>query len=134
MSTNESEVVRNVDDASETYEEKASNVLALPTTVSGLLDLRKTKNKQTLNDQIEVVHMDLWTKEEYRILLDAVYVEQAVEGSLIADDFLAATMIRKHAKETGNKYVAGQKLDTIRKCLGVVLRRFGISRKERRDT
>ena len=108
--------------------------LSLPETIAGLMDMKKSKNKQGLNDQVDVIHQQCWIDAAYRDCLDAVHPEMAVEGSLIADDFEAARMIRDMAKDIGNGYIAGQKLDTIRKALMVVLRRYGISRKERRDS
>jgi len=114
-------------------DKKRTANIALPSTVSALIEQRKTKTRQTLNDQVESVHMQLWANESYRKLLDAVYPEMAVEGSLVADDFEAARMIRNEASEIGSAYVASQKLDTLRKALGVVLRRYSISRKERRE-
>jgi hypothetical protein len=43
------------------------------------------------------------------------------------------TAVQLHINEDGNKYVASQKLATIRKALMVVMRRYGMSRKERRE-
>lgn len=116
--------------AQEVVREAASS---LPATVQGLIDQRKNKSKRTLNDQVDEIHLQLWADPSYRKLQDAVYSEQAVEGSLIADDFELARMIRVHAKKIGNPYVANQKLDTLRKSALVVARRYGISRKERRE-
>ncbi|MCB1773569.1 MAG: hypothetical protein KDI88_08120 [Gammaproteobacteria bacterium] len=113
---------------------KHGSVIALPPTVSDLIEQRKSKTKKTLHDQVEDLHLSLWENAAYQALLDAVYPEQAIEGSLFADDFEAARMIREAAKKKGNAYVAGQKLETLRKSLSVVLRRYGISRKERRDS
>jgi hypothetical protein len=63
-----------------------------------------------------------------------VYDEQAVEGSLAADNVMAATMIREYAKKVDEDHaLANEKLATISKALGVVLRRYEISRKERRN-
>lgn len=105
----------------------------LPATVADLIEQRKNKKSYSLNDMIEKHHIALYTNDDYQSLLEAVHPEQALEGSLIADDFEAARMLREKARESGDGYVAKQKLDTIRKSLAVVLRRYGISRKERRD-
>ena len=107
--------------------------VALPNTVQDLINARKTKSKMTLNDQIESIHMSLWENPVYKKFLDAVYSEQAVEGDLFVDDIEAARMIRAYAKEKGVTYVREQKLATIRKSLLVVLRRFGTTRRERRE-
>jgi hypothetical protein len=87
----------------------------------------------TLNDLVDDIHHLLVRDERYRAFLHAVYDEQAVEGSLAVDDVMAAEMIREKAKEIGSTEVARQKLATISKALHVVLRRYGLSRKERRD-
>ena len=67
-------------------------------------------------------------------MLDAVHNSDAQEGSLIADDFEAARMIRDKANDIGNAYVASKNLTTLKNSLSVVLRRYGISRKERRQS
>jgi len=79
------------------------------------------------------MHVILMNDEEYLSLLDAVYDEQAVEGSLNADNVMSAKKIRDMA-EKRNSPLKDQKLATISKALGVVLRRYGVSRKDRRDT
>jgi hypothetical protein len=109
------------------------SIRPLPPTTVALIEQRKSKASFTLNDMIEKHHLSLYEQPDYQRLLEAVYSEQAVEGSLVADDLEAARMIRKFAKEQGDGYVAKQKLATIVKSMAVVLRRYGISRKERRE-
>lgn len=106
---------------------------ALPTTTSEMIAQRKHEMRRTLNDHVEALHLQLYDDAKYQRLLDAVYDEDAVEGSLSADNLLAAQMIRERAAgENGrDAYVAEKKLATISKALGVVLRRYGMSRKER---
>lgn len=94
---------------------------------------RKLKAERTLNDQIEDVHRMLVEDEDYIAYLKPIYDEQAVEGSLAADNIMAAEMIRERAKKIDGSEVAKEKLATISKSLGVVLRRYGASRKERRQ-
>lgn len=96
---------------------------------------RITKNKRTLNDFIEDVHRALIIdkNEQYERLLWAVYDEQAVEGGLSDDNTFAASMIRDKAKKMGVAEVATAKAATIRKALNIVLRRYGQSRKQRRN-
>ena|SRR5262249_41435951 len=108
---------------------------ALPESVDDLLKLRKSQAKRTLNDQIEEIHLALYDNDEkYTEYLYAVYDEQAVEGSLAADNFKAAEIIREYARKHQNVEVSRQKLATIVKCLNVVLRRYdGCTRKERRN-
>jgi len=57
----------------------------------------------------------------------------AAEGSLAADNIGAAIMIRDNARELGLP-LGDEKWATISKALGVVLRRYGLSRKERKNT
>lgn len=108
---------------------------ALPESVSDLVQLRKSEAKRTLNDQVEEIHLSLYdSHDKYTEYLYAVYDEQAIEGSLAADNFKAAEIIREEAKKRGKVEVARQKLATIVKSLNIVLRRYnGCSRKERRN-
>lgn len=105
----------------------------LPTSVEEFRSYRKVDLRRTLNDMVEEIHLDLYDTEEYPKLLYAVYDEQAVEGSLSADNILAAQAIRERAKKLGRDEITREKLATIAKALGVVLRRYGFSRKERRN-
>jgi len=111
-----------------------STAIALPATVEDLIAQRKSQTQKTLNDQVETIHLALWPDDQYRAFLDAVHKEQAVEGDLYVDDVMAAQLIRGKAREMGNGYVAKQNLATIRKSMQVVLRRFGIGRRERRES
>ena len=113
-------------------ESQEAAVRPLPGNTAALIEQRKSKKSYTMNDMVERHHLALYDRDEYQALLEAVYSEQALEGSLLADDFEASRMIREYARESGDGYVAKQKLDTIRKSLGVVLRRYNITRKERR--
>ena len=93
---------------------------------------RKVKFERTLNDMVEQIHRRLVDEsDEYRAYLYACWDEQAVEGSCAADNIKAAEMIRNNAN---TEEVLKQKLATLAKVLGVVLRRYGASRKERRNT
>lgn len=105
---------------------------SLPATRGDLLANRKGDPVRTLNDHIEDIHIILYEDGTYQRFLDAVYDEDAVEGSLAADNLEAARMIREYARQDNrNTYVGDKKLVTISKSLGVVLRRYGMSRKER---
>jgi hypothetical protein len=96
--------------------------------------VRKADLSRTINDLVEDIHTALVDKNgDYLKYLDAVYDEQAQEGSLAADNTLAAMMIRDEAKKRNVPRVADAKLATIVKSLNVVLRRYGVSRTERRN-
>ena len=110
-------------------------VVELPDSVNDLAAARKLKQSfLSLNDQIEAVHLRLWGVPEYKRYLAAIYDEQAVEGSCAADNLKAAEMVRDAAKKSENYDLGSEKLATIVKSLKVVKRRYGISRKERRET
>jgi hypothetical protein len=95
---------------------------------------RHIKSERTLNDLVEDIHRMLVNEsEEYRALLRATYDAHAVEGSLSMDNAVAAQMIRKKAKDIGSTEVANEKLAIINLALGVVLRRYHVSRKQRRN-
>ena len=95
---------------------------------------RKLKARRTLNDLVEDVHRILVEDPNYLRLLDAVYDDEAVEGSLAADNLEAAAMIRDRAVKLGMTELADKKKATIAKALGVVLKRYELSRTERRNT
>jgi len=112
---------------------------ALPANRNALIEQRSVEFRRTLNDMVEDIHLTLWDVNPlYKKYLHAVYDEQAVEGSLAADNIKAAEMIRIYADarkgdDMSCASVAGEKLATLSKAMGVVLRRYDISRKERRD-
>ena len=106
----------------------------LPETVGELLDLRMSDFHRTINDLVEEVHLKLWPDANYRKFLYAVHDSQAIEGSVSFDNHEAATMIREYARKTNaDGEVALAKKATINTALAVVLRRYGISRKQRRN-
>ena len=93
--------------------------------------------ERSINDHVEDVHRQLIQDKEdgkhYLAYLYACWDEQAVEGSLSCDNVMAAQMIRNWAVEHDDAHPLGrEKLSTISKSLGVVLRRYRASRKERR--
>ena len=106
----------------------------LPISTQDLLSMRKKMQERTLNDHVDDIHVALWENPAYHTALEAVDDADAVEGSLAADNFLASTMIRDHARETANHHIKDKKLATIVKALNVVLRRYGIDRKTRAAT
>jgi hypothetical protein len=97
--------------------------------------VRKFGCHKKLKDEVENVHGSLsWSDkaEEYFRLLDATHDSQAVEGSIAADDFAAARMLRAHARSIGNK-VAEQNLTTIKRALSIVLSRYNLGGNSRRS-
>jgi predicted subunit of tRNA(5-methylaminomethyl-2-thiouridylate) methyltransferase len=109
--------------------------VALPVTTEDLLAARKAQSQRTLNDYVEEAYIALWPNEEFRRLLEAVYNEDAVEGSCDDDDHEAAKMIRDFARKDDRiPYLMDKKIATIIKSLRVVMRRYGFGRKERAQT
>jgi hypothetical protein len=107
---------------------------ALPTTLEDWIS--HLKDRPSINDLVEDIHKMLIsgdTGKLYISYLSAVYDEQAVEGSLAADNIEAARMIREKANTIEDHLLQHEKLATISKSLGVVLRRYHFSRKERRQ-
>jgi hypothetical protein len=96
---------------------------------------RHIKAERTLNDLVEDIHRMLVNEsDKYRALLRATYDAHAVEGSLSMDNALVAMMIREKAAVISSTEVAAEKLAVINMALGVVLRRYHASRKQRRNT
>lgn len=108
-------------------------VKPLPATVDEMMANRVVKFERTLNDHIDEIHQSLFRHDaKYTAFLDAVYDNDAVEGSLSADNVKAAECIREYASLNNRvPVVAKKKLATIVMSLNVVLRRYGMSRKER---
>jgi hypothetical protein len=104
---------------------------ALPATREQLLAQRTLKRPSTLLEQVDVIHVELWSDSKYRALLEAVWNEHAVEGSLIDDSVSAAQMIREYARKKGIESVTEAKLHDIRRALNGVRRRYGLGRSQR---
>jgi hypothetical protein len=105
----------------------------LPATVEEFRALRNGTLVRTLNDAVEEIHLAMYPNEKYRGYLEAVNDSEAKEGSCSADNFVAASMIREYAKDKGRQEVFRQNLHTINLTLGVVLRRYNSTRKQRRN-
>ena len=94
---------------------------------------RKSLRSRTAADMVEDVVMgsDLASDERFIALIEAGINAEAVEGSLKADDIIAAQMIRDAAPD--GSPLKSRNLESIRFGLNVVLRRYGQSRRERRE-
>jgi hypothetical protein len=86
---------------------------------------------RSLNDLVEVIHIELIDNDKYIAFITALNDAEAVEGSVLADDISAALMIRDKAKELKIDEVGVADLATIRTALNVVLRRYDMSRNQR---
>lgn len=90
-------------------------------------------DKEQFTAEVEAIHLQLYGESErYRSLLAAVYDKDAVEGSLETDDIAAGIMIRTRAIGDGKTDIATAKLAEVIRALRVVMRRYGLGRKQRR--
>ena len=106
----------------------------LPATRTALLAQYKLKRRRSINDLVEEIVVKLWDNDEkFMKFVDAIYNEQAVEGSLDEDDTMAALIIRDTAQRDKHVEVAKQNIRTIKLAMRVALRRFGVSRPEREE-
>ena len=100
--------------------------------------VRQFESEPNLNDEIERYHDRLMHDPEkkpvYVKFLNSVWDEDCVEGSCSLDNAEACRMIRELAREEQHSFVGDKKLATLSKSLNVVMRRYKLSRKERRMT
>jgi hypothetical protein len=108
-----------------------SQQLGLPAKREELM--RKIKQQRTLNDLVEEIFVQIYTDTDFQRLIAATIDAQALEGSLACDNTLAALKLREKAQELHYDEVVQEKLESIKQSLGVVLRRYGLSRKERKN-
>jgi hypothetical protein len=113
--------------------EETTALSTMPASTVEMIDRKKTKVNETLNDAVDRIHVRLYDNNEYRAYLAATINAEAIEGKMIADDYEACRMIRDYAKKNNEVLVATKNLETIRHALGVVLRRYKMSRTERRE-
>lgn len=118
-------------------DENRAQALAVPfpRTQSQMLALRRIKARRSINDLFEDAYLVLIeTDDTYIRLLDAIYDSQAVEGSLSIDNMKAAERVRNYAIEHNIPALKDEKLATLVRVQGVVVRRYGMDRKHRRQT
>lgn len=108
----------------------------LPTTPAGWV--LKSGLKRTINDEIQAVHEAILNTpklaEKYLDALRPVSDEESKEGRLAFEDVAAALMIKDYAAVNGHPRVAALQGGAILSSLNVVLRRYGMSRQQRRYT
>lgn len=93
--------------------------------------VRITKSQPSINDTVERYHIQQMADENYVRLWDATTNAEATEGLMILDDGEAAKRIREAMVRDNNPF-SGATLATIIRSLGVVLRRYGMAREQRR--
>jgi hypothetical protein len=98
---------------------------------------RQIKQKQTINDLVEAVIRALMKSDAAESLADflsPLWDEEAIEGSLAADNLEAANMVREFARKHGEfADLASKKKATIGKSIRVVMRRYKLGAQERRQ-
>jgi|KBSMisStandDraft_5_1062788.scaffolds.fasta_scaffold00074_64 hypothetical protein len=109
------------------------NPRKLPETVADLLAQRRSLKTRSLHDDVDECHLKLWTNPEYRRCFFAVHASETIEGSFIADEHMAAGMIRTFAKANNIPIAAETKIAAIVYSLNVVCRRYNMSRKDRQN-
>lgn len=95
---------------------------------------RKKVLLPSLNDAVDTIHETLLDDEAYIRLLEPVYNPEAVNGSLIVDDVMAAQMIKAYASEHGHEVVRRNNLTAIMRAMHTVWRRWNLDRKSRRNS
>ena len=111
-----------------TTSEVAARVHQLPVSSADLP--RKSLAPKSLIDQVDELFGKLWDEsEEFRALQEALFDDDAVEGSLRADDFKGALLMRDWVAE--GHPVKVKKLEPLARALRYARKRWGISRKTR---
>lgn len=109
----------------------------LPSTHAELMGRRQLTSERTFNDSIEEAFKALWDDPErggnFRKHLDALYADEAVTGDLFMDDIKAAEMLQSFAEIRKQVEISNAKLKKVHRAMSVVLRRFGLTRKQRRE-
>jgi hypothetical protein len=97
-----------------------------------MIALRVGNTKRTLNADVESIHQRLWDDKDYRAALDATNHADAINGSTVIDDIMAAMMIKDYAVAHNVPMVKAEKLAAIVKSMRKILRKYpGLSRKAR---
>jgi hypothetical protein len=104
---------------------------ALPSNVTDLEAQRVVRRTFTLLDETEQALKALFDEPQFRRLRDALEPEETVEGSIFADDIVAAQMIRKVASELNLHQVVSADLTLLAQKLRGAERRFNASRSQR---
>jgi hypothetical protein len=132
-------------------DDRSKKLVPLPRNVKELMAHREAQGGKEylpdINAHVDELHLIMYgddnktpqeneRSDKYRRLLTAYYNAAAVEGTMVADDYAAAMMLREFASvEVDGKrrdpFVAGSNLATIVRALRVVMKRWKISRKLR---
>lgn len=116
-----------------TYDQRGGNrtlpVKSFPTNKAEMLAERLNQKSNTLNDIVETILLDNVDEDEaLRKFLEAWDNDNAVTGRCDYDDVMATHRIMDLAKGALPENI---KLATVKLALGVALRRYGLTRKQR---
>jgi hypothetical protein len=103
----------------------------LPATKQEFEALNRLKRRPTIVDRVQPYVVKLWENSEFQKLVDAIDPSEAVTGSLLMDDVLAAQMVQQEAQEAGDEFLQNVKLRAIAFGMRRVLWRHHQSRPER---
>lgn len=106
-------------------------VTPMPRTKAALLAQRLNKSARDFNDMVEQVLLENIDDQELGDYLEAADNDKAVTGRCDYDDVMAAHRIKELAYGMEIIPVAEEKIATIKRALGVALRRYGLTRKQR---
>lgn len=106
--------------------------IRLPATRTELLAQSEPIRPQTLYYGVSEIHLALYEDPDYQQYLNAYTRDQAVEGSIAADEFTAARIIRDYAVEHSMIMVQSATLVDIVRAHRRAMVDGHISRKERR--
>jgi hypothetical protein len=124
------------DDTNRDDAPRNNGYLAIPDDTPSIL-ARGNARAINFNDRVQGAYFgvrdDPQRGELFREMRQACTNDYAVEGHISDDDSESSRLLRDYAREEiGDAVVAGAKLSEIRRAIGVVERRFKISRNQRR--
>lgn len=85
-----------------------------PSTAIDLARLKTSTATLTFNDRVEGYYYKLIAQQRFRALMDTVVSYSSVEGSVTADEYAAARMVRDAAKADKDDIVAEAKAETFK--------------------
>jgi hypothetical protein len=105
----------------------------LPATVDEFRALRIVPLRKSLLIEVEKYFLELYSNPLFQRLAEAVTPVDSVEGSPRADTQEMARMIRDEARARSDDFVGNRQLVDIAKMVNLVMKKYQMSRRERRD-
>jgi hypothetical protein len=131
------ETTDNINTENEADPMRNNGYLAIPEDTASIL-ARGNPRAINFNDRVQSAYFGVRDDAKYghpfREMRQACTNDLAVEGHISDDDTESARLLRDYARRTmGDSVIADAKLHQIRRSIGVVERRFKISRGQRRQ-